>query len=130
MKSVFLFLGSFCAFAAVGLGAFGAHALKATLSAEALAVYQTGVTYQMWHSLGLIAIALVQQQEPESKLMSWSGWFMFIGILLFSGSLYLLVLLDMPQLGMITPIGGVCFLIAWLLVCLFASNNKSKKRYE
>jgi uncharacterized membrane protein YgdD (TMEM256/DUF423 family) len=130
MKSVFLVLGSLCAFVGVGMGAFGAHALKATLSAESLAVYQTGVTYQMWHSLGLIVIALVQQHIPDSKRITVAGWLMFLGILLFSGSLYLLVLLDMPQLGMITPIGGVCFLISWLFVCLSASNNKSKKRYK
>ncbi len=130
MKSVFLVLGSLCAFAGVGLGAFGAHALKASLSPESLAVYQTGVTYQMWHSLGLIAIALVQQHMPDSKRVALAGWLMFLGILLFSGSLYLLVLLDMPKLGMITPIGGVCFLIAWLLLCLSATHNKSKKRYE
>lgn len=130
MKSVFLFLGAFGAFMGVSLGAFGAHALKATLSAESLAVYQTGVTYQMWHSLGLIAIALVQQQAPDSKLLPWAGWFMLTGILLFSGSLYLLVLLDMPQLGMITPIGGSCFLIAWLLICISATKKKSTSRYQ
>jgi uncharacterized membrane protein YgdD (TMEM256/DUF423 family) len=130
MKSAFLVLGSLCACAGVGLGAFGAHALKATLSPESLAVYQTGVTYQMWHSLGLIAIALVQHHMPDSKRLAVAGWLMFLGILLFSGSLYLLVLLDMPQLGMITPVGGVCFLIAWLLLCLSANHNKHKKRYE
>jgi uncharacterized membrane protein YgdD (TMEM256/DUF423 family) len=130
MKSVFLALGALCAFVGVGLGAFGAHALKASLSPESLAVYQTGVTYQMWHSLGLIAIALVQQSIPDSKRIALAGWLMFLGILLFSGSLYLLVLLNMPQLGMVTPIGGVCFLIAWLLLCLSASNNKIKKRYK
>jgi uncharacterized membrane protein YgdD (TMEM256/DUF423 family) len=128
MKPSFLFLGAFCAFLGVGIGAFGAHALKAMLSAEHLAVYQTGVTYQMWHSLGLLCIGLLQHQTPGSKFVSWAGWLMFIGILLFSGSLYLLVLLDTPKFGMITPIGGVCFLIAWLLVCLSVNNNKPKKR--
>jgi uncharacterized membrane protein YgdD (TMEM256/DUF423 family) len=130
MRSVFLALGALCAFVGVGMGAFGAHALKASLSPESLAVYQTGVTYQMWHSLGLIAIALVQQSIPDSKRIAIAGWLMFLGILLFSGSLYLLVLLDMPKLGMITPIGGVCFLIAWLLLCLSASTKKTKKRYK
>jgi uncharacterized membrane protein YgdD (TMEM256/DUF423 family) len=130
MKSVFISLGAFCAFLGVGFGAFGAHALKATLSAESLAVYQTGVTYQMWHSLGLIVIALVQQHTPESKLAAWAGWLMFLGILLFSGSLYLLVLLDIPQLGIITPIGGLCFLLSWLLLCLSVNKNKPKNRYQ
>jgi uncharacterized membrane protein YgdD (TMEM256/DUF423 family) len=130
MRSVFLALGALCAFVGVGMGAFGAHALKASLSPESLAVYQTGVAYQMWHSLGLIAIALVQQSIPDSKRIAIAGWLMFLGILLFSGSLYLLVLLDMPKFGMITPIGGVCFLIAWLLLCLSASTKKTKKRYK
>ena len=130
MKSAFLFLGAFCAFLGVGFGAFGAHALKVTLSPESLAVYQTGVTYQMWHSLGLLGIGLLQHQTPDSKLVPWAGWLMFIGILLFSGSLYLLVLLDTPKFGMITPVGGVCFLIAWLLICLSVNNNKPKNRYQ
>ncbi|MEQ1485389.1 DUF423 domain-containing protein [Methyloglobulus sp.] len=130
MRSTFLFLGTFCAFMGVGIGAFGAHALKASLSTEALAIYHTGVDYQMWHSLGLLGIGLWQHQTPDSKLVPWAGWFMFMGILLFSGSLYLLALLDIPKLGMITPIGGVCFLIAWLLVCLSATSKKSTSRYQ
>ncbi len=126
MRSIFFTLGSLCAFLAVGFGAFGAHALKTSLSPAALAVYQTGVTYQMWHSLGLLVVALVQQQLPESKLIAWAGWSMFFGILLFSGSLYLLALLDMPKLGTITPLGGLCFLLAWLLLgCAVNKKNKN-----
>jgi uncharacterized membrane protein YgdD (TMEM256/DUF423 family) len=127
MQSPFLFLGAVCAFLGVGMGAFGAHALKATLSPEMLAIYQTGVTYQMWHALGLIGMGLLQQLTPDSKLILWAGWFMFIGIVLFSGSLYLLALLDLRWLGMITPIGGTCFLVAWLLVCFSANKKKSKR---
>ena len=112
MKSAFLFFGAISALIGVGMGAFGAHGLKGILSPELLTVYQTGVTYQMWHALGLMGIALMRQQVPESKLLGWAGWLMFIGILLFSGSLYLLVLLDLKWLGMITPIGGVSFIIA------------------
>lgn len=130
MKSIFIFLGAFGAFVGVGMGAFGAHALKATLSAEALAIYQTGVTYQMWHSLGLIGVANLCDYMTDSKLMPWAGWLMFVGVLLFSGSLYLLALLDLHWLGMITPIGGVCFLMAWLLVCLSVNNKKSTSRYQ
>ncbi len=114
----------------VGLGAFGAHALKTTLSAEALTIYQTGINYQMWHALGLVGIACLQNQMPDSRLVPWAGWFMFIGILLFSGSLYLLALLDIHWLGMITPIGGACFLIAWLLTCLSATQKKPNSRYQ
>ncbi len=129
MQSPFLFLGALCAFLGVGAGAFGAHALKATLSADMLAVYQTGVSYHMWHALGLLGIGLLQQLTPDSKRIAWAGWLMFIGILLFSGSLYLLALLELRWLGMITPIGGICFLIAWLLVCL-SVNKKKNKRYN
>ncbi|MEQ1558137.1 MAG: DUF423 domain-containing protein [Methyloglobulus sp.] len=129
MRSVFLLLGSFSAMIGVGVGAFGAHALKAILSPEALAIYQTGVTYQMWHSLGLFGIGLFHQQQPEAKLVPWAGWLMFVGILLFSGSLYALALTDLRWLGMITPVGGVCFLLAWLFVCL-SVNNKKPSRYQ
>ena len=129
MKSGFLFLGAISALIGVGMGAFGAHGLKAILSPEMLAVYQTGVTYQMWHALGLVNIALISQQVPESKLLSWAGWLMFIGILLFSGSLYLLVLLDLKWLGMITPLGGVSFIMAWLLIAIFAAQKQHHSRY-
>lgn len=130
MKSGFLFLGAMSALVGVGLGAFGAHGLKAILSPEMMAVYQTGVTYQMWHALGLIGVALIRQQVPESKLLSWAGWLMFIGILLFSGSLYLLVLLDLKWLGMITPLGGVGFISAWLLIAIFAAQKQHHNRYS
>ncbi|MGZ4969618.1 MAG: DUF423 domain-containing protein [Methylobacter sp.] len=123
MKSNFLLLGALSAFIGVGMGAFGAHGLKAVISPEMLTVYQTGVTYQMWHALGLIGVALIQRQAPGSKLLHWAGWLMFAGILLFSGSLYALALLNHHWLGMITPFGGVCFLIAWLLITLFANQN-------
>ena len=129
MKSSFLFLGAVSALIGVGMGAFGAHGLKAILSPEMLTVYQTGVTYQMWHALGLMGIALMRLQTPESKLLSWAGWLMFIGILLFSGSLYLLVLLDLKWLGMITPLGGVSFILAWLLIAIFAAQKQHHSRY-
>ena len=77
MKSIFLFLGALSALIGVGMGAFGAHGLKTIISPEMLAVYQTGVTYQMWHALGLIGIALIHQQAPDSKLLHWAGWLMF-----------------------------------------------------
>ena len=130
MQSGFLFLGAFSALIGVGMGAFGAHGLKAVLSPEMLTVYQTGVTYQMWHALGLIGIALMRQQAPESKLLIWAGSLMFIGILIFSGSLYLLAILDLKWLGMFTPIGGVSFMMAWVLIAIFASKKQHHSRYE
>ncbi len=123
MKSLFLFLSAFLAMTAVAMGAFGAHALKNILSAEMLAVYKTAVNYQMWHALGLGIIAMFRQQNPCSVLLQWAGWLMFIGIMLFSGSLYLLALLNIKWLGMITPFGGVAFIIAWLLVLVFAGGK-------
>jgi uncharacterized membrane protein YgdD (TMEM256/DUF423 family) len=129
MKSLFLFLAAISALTGVGFGAFGAHGLKAILSPELLAVYQTGVSYQMWHALGLIGIALLRQQEPESLLLGWAGSLMFIGIVLFSGSLYLLVLLDLKWLGMITPLGGVSFIAAWTLIAVFAAKKPHHSRY-
>jgi uncharacterized membrane protein YgdD (TMEM256/DUF423 family) len=123
MRSVFLLFGALSALVGVGMGAFGAHGLKTVISPEMLTIYQTGVTYQMWHALGLIGIALIRQQAPDSKLLHWSGWLMFAGIVLFSGSLYALALLNHHWLGMITPFGGVCFIAAWLLIALFANQN-------
>jgi len=123
MKPVFLLLGALSAMLGVGMGAFGAHGLKAVINPEMLTVYQTGVTYQMWHALGLIGVALIRQQAPDSRLLHWAGWLMFAGILLFSGSLYALALLNHSWLGMVTPLGGVCFLTAWLLITLFATQN-------
>jgi uncharacterized membrane protein YgdD (TMEM256/DUF423 family) len=120
MRSNFLFLSACSALVAVGVGAFGAHGLKSILSPEMLVVYKTGVTYQMWHALGLGLIAMYQLQSPQSKLLYWAGWLMFSGIILFSCSLYLLALSGIKELGMITPIGGLAFLAAWLLVALYA----------
>lgn len=125
-----LFLGALCALTGVAFGAFGAHGLKAMLSPEMLAVYQTGVTYQMWHALGLILLALLQQQSPTAKLLSWASRLMFTGIVLFSGSLYALAILDIKELGIITPFGGVCFLSAWLLVAVYAVKKKTHNRYS
>jgi uncharacterized membrane protein YgdD (TMEM256/DUF423 family) len=130
MKSVFLLLAALSALTGVGLGAFGAHGLKNSLSPEMLAVYQTGVTYQMWHALGLMGISLLQQQTAESKLIVWSGWLMFIGIIVFSGSLYLLAILNLKWIGIITPIGGVSFIVAWVLIAIFATQKQHNSRYK
>jgi uncharacterized membrane protein YgdD (TMEM256/DUF423 family) len=88
-----------------------------------LEIYKTGVTYQMWHALGLGLIGLLQRQTAENKLLYYAGWLMFGGIVLFSGSLYLLAVLNLKWLGMITPLGGVAFLAAWLLLMIFALKN-------
>ena len=130
MRSIFLFLGAMSALLAVALGAFGAHGLKDILSPELMVTYQTAVNYQMWHALGLIGISFVHQQDQESKLIAWAGWLMFFGILLFSGSLYLLVLLNIKELGMLTPIGGISFIVAWALLAIYAAQKQHHNRYN
>lgn len=114
----------------VALGAFGAHGLKNILSPELMVTYQTAVNYQMWHALGLIGISFVHQQDQESKLIAWTGWLMFFGILIFSGSLYLLVLLNIKELGMLTPLGGVSFIVAWALLAIYAAQKQHHNRYN
>lgn len=112
----FLILGAVNAFLAVGLGAFGAHGLKARLSPDMLGVYQTGVQYHFYHALGLLLVGILVNQWPTVDLIKTSGWVMFAGIVIFSGSLYLLSITGIRWLGAITPIGGLAFLVAWLLL--------------
>jgi len=112
---VFLILGGFNAALVVLLGAFGAHGLKARMTAEMLAVYQTGVHYHLFHALGLIVVGLVATQISDSAYLRWSGWLMLVGIILFSGSLYVSSVSGLHWLGMITPFGGISFIAAWIL---------------
>ncbi|MDH3444533.1 MAG: DUF423 domain-containing protein [Deltaproteobacteria bacterium] len=112
MDRFFFTAGSVAAFVAVALGAFGAHSLKARLSQEMLNIFETGVRYQMYHALGLIAVAWASTRWPENNLTT-AGWAFIVGIIVFSGSLYLLSLTEMRWLGAITPIGGIAFLIGW-----------------
>lgn len=108
-----------CLMVGVGAGAFGAHALKRVLSTDMLQVWQTAVLYQLIHGLGILAIAALAARFG-SPLLSWSGSIMFAGIILFSGSLYVLALTGTKWLGAVTPLGGVLFIIAWALVALAA----------
>ncbi len=123
MHPLFLFLSTLNAFLAVAMGAFGAHALKMVLTTDMLAVYKTAVTYQMWHALGLGLISVLRHLNPQSSLIKFAGWLMFSGIVLFSGSLYILSLTGLKWLGMITPLGGVFFLGAWLLLIIFSYKS-------
>ena len=116
MPNTFLILGAINAFLCVAIGAFGAHGLKEKLSTDMLAVYQTAVQYHFYHALGLAAVGLVLAHFPKSWPVTLSGWMMLAGIVLFSGSLYVLSLTGMRWLGAITPIGGVAFLLAWALL--------------
>ena len=112
---LFLILGGLNAALVVMLGAFGAHGLKAKLTADMLAVYQTAVHYHLFHALGLLAVGLVATQIADSAWLKWSGWLMLIGIILFSGSLYVLSVSGLRWLGMVTPFGGLAFIAAWIV---------------
>jgi uncharacterized membrane protein YgdD (TMEM256/DUF423 family) len=120
MSRTFLLLGAIAGFSGVTLGAFGAHALRARLSSEMLAVFETGVRYQMYHALALLATAVLMQQI-DGWLISAAGWSFVAGIVLFSGSLYILSLSGITVLGAITPIGGLAFLLGWAFLAIAAA---------
>ncbi len=106
-------LGAIFSGLGVGIGAFGAHALKERLDEHYLAVFETGVRYQMYHALGLFAVAFVASKINHGAVTA-SGWLLTAGIVIFSGSLYALSLSQVKILGAITPIGGLCFIAGWL----------------
>jgi uncharacterized membrane protein YgdD (TMEM256/DUF423 family) len=120
---LFLILGGINAALVVMLGAFGAHGLKAKLPAEMLAVYQTAVHYHLFHALGLLAVGLVATQIADSVWLKWSGWLMLLGIILFSGSLYVLSVSGLRWLGMVTPFGGVAFIAAWIVFVIAIAKS-------
>ena len=109
-----LTLAALLLFAAVGLGAFGAHALKARLTPDMQAIWQTAVQYHAWHALGLLAAGLLVMHWPDAPALGLAAWLFVGGIALFSGSLYALALTGVRGLGAITPFGGVAFLAGWL----------------
>ncbi|MBC3373448.1 DUF423 domain-containing protein [Pseudomonas sp. SWRI92] len=119
MLRSFLMLAAFFGFTGVALGAFAAHGLKNRLSADYLAIFHTGVTYQLVHTLALLCVALLATHIP-GRIVTWAGISFVIGIILFSGSLYLLTMTGIGKLGIITPFGGLAFLIGWLCLGLAA----------
>lgn len=119
-----LAIGALFSFLAVALGAFGAHALRAKKTPDQLAVFQTGVQYQMFHALALVSLGMVSYISGLSMgSFITAGWFFIVGIVLFSGSLYALTLSSVKKLGIITPFGGVSFLIGWVFVFLGALHG-------
>lgn len=123
MFKIFVSLGSLGALLAVALGAFGAHGLRGVLSEQMLANYQTGVQYQMYHALGLLAIGVITRVLGPSTLLHTAGWLLVAGMILFSGSLYVLSMTGITKFGAITPFGGVSFILGWL--CLIIAVWKS-----
>lgn len=114
---------------AVALGAFGAHGLKPLLTEYQLAIYEKGVHYQFYHTLALLAAALLMSGDNNVRYLRLSGWFFTAGILCFSGSLYLLACRDIMAvpvavLGPVTPLGGVCFIAGWVLMLLSVKGKQ------
>jgi uncharacterized membrane protein YgdD (TMEM256/DUF423 family) len=116
MDRLFFVLGAALSFLAVALGAFGAHALRDRLTPDLLTTFETGVRYHFYHALGLFAVAYAIARWPGGSGTA-AGWLLIAGIILFSGSLYLLALTGVRWLGAITPLGGLAFLAGWAVLC-------------
>ena len=123
---VFLVLGAINSMLAIILGAFGSHILEMTLTDKMLSTFQVGVNYQLYHSLALILTGLTVQKICDS-LIFISGWLFFIGIFMFSGSLYLISLTGITAIGVITPIGGILWILAWALFAIAVLKNGRDK---
>lgn len=113
----FLVIASVFGLTGVALGAFGAHSLRSTISSDMLAVFETGVRYQMYHAFALFVASWALQARP-SKTFKYAAWLFVIGVILFSGSLYALAMTGLRSLGMITPLGGLSFLAGWIALGL------------
>lgn len=122
MEKTFFALGAAFGLLGVALGAFGAHGLKGTLSPDMLANFETGVRYQMYHAVGLLAVAWALTRWPGG-LTTAAGWLFVIGILIFSGSLYILSVTGIRWLGAVTPIGGVALIAGWGCLILAALRS-------
>ncbi|MGY6274032.1 DUF423 domain-containing protein [Methylomonas sp. MgM2] len=120
MQARFLLIAAMAGFTGVAMGAFGAHGLKHVLTEHYLEVYKTAVNYQMWHALLLAVVAAL----PQQRLLTWAGWLLITGIVLFSGSLYILAIGKIGWLGMVTPFGGLAFLAAWALLAFIAYQHR------
>ena len=118
MGNTVIGLAAISGFIAVAFGAFGAHALKTRLPVDMLAIYHTAVQYQFWHTAALLAVGLLMLHFPQQTLLKYSGWAFAVGMVIFSGSLYVLALTGTRWLGAITPIGGVALLAGWLLLAV------------
>lgn len=114
----FLLAGALAGLLGVALGAFGAHGLKSRVAADMLAVWNTGVQYHLFHALALLAVGWLVYQWPQVAALRWAGWLILAGLLLFSGSLYALVLSGVRGLGALAPLGGLALLAGWLALAV------------
>jgi uncharacterized membrane protein YgdD (TMEM256/DUF423 family) len=119
----YIVIGAVAAMLSVALGAFGAHTLEDRISAHDLDIFQTGVQYQMYHGLGILLIGALADRLPSRRLAVWAARLLLIGIVLFSGSLYILALSGVGMLGAITPLGGVSFIAGWICLAFSASKK-------
>jgi uncharacterized membrane protein YgdD (TMEM256/DUF423 family) len=119
MDRTFLLIGAVAGFLGVAFGAFGAHALRARLSSEMLAVFETGVRYQMYHALAILLVAALLARTG-GWMVALAGWLFVAGVVIFSGSLYALALTGVRTFGAITPIGGLALLAGWVCLILVA----------
>ena len=118
-------LGGFMMALGVGLGAFGAHALKKMLDPHMIDVYNTAVEYQFYHALGMFVVAFLAYLNPKNSQVNLAGNIMFGSTIVFSGSLYIMTITGIKWLGAITPIGGTGFIIAWILLALSINNKEA-----
>jgi uncharacterized membrane protein YgdD (TMEM256/DUF423 family) len=119
---LFFSIGALSALVSVAAGAFGAHAVRARISPEHLAVFETGARYQMYHAIAILVVSWAITRWP-GPLPVWAGWLFLVGTVLFSGSLYLLATTGVRWLGAITPLGGVAFMAGWLCLALSARGS-------
>jgi len=122
MAKLFITLASLSGMLAVAFGAFGAHALRSRLDEQTMSVFQTAVQYHFYHSLALLAVGVIALSQPHTALLRSSGYLFLVGIVVFSGSLYLLSMSGLRWLGAITPLGGLAFIAGW--GCLAAASWK------
>jgi uncharacterized membrane protein YgdD (TMEM256/DUF423 family) len=123
MDRTFLLIGAVMGFLGVAIGAFGAHGLRSRLAPEMLAVFETGVRYQMYHVVALLLVAAAIGHVGQARLLTIAGWSFVAGIVIFSGSLYALALTGTGILGAVTPIGGLGFLVGWACLAFFAAAS-------
>ncbi len=128
MAARLMFWASILAMIAVVLGAFGAHALEEQLTPERLDTYETAVQYQFYHAIALFVTGLLARGKPQLAHVAWAGRFFGAGIVLFSGSLYVLVASGISWLGAITPLGGVCFIVGWIMLAVSVKKTENLGR--
>ncbi|MFI5153052.1 MAG: DUF423 domain-containing protein [Chitinophagales bacterium] len=130
MNKSFLTIGAILGALAVALGAFASHGLKSFFPAESMNIFETGVRYQFYHVFAIFTVAFLEEKFPKSRLIHWAGNCFIVGIILFSGSLYLLAALKAKDasgfeaIGIVTPIGGLLFIVGWFLLFIGVSRKK------